>query len=346
MTDRQSPEDRSPFPPEIEGGGVVLTLTPDQLYVTFAETPPLELDAFLAQYRLQPVPEEHSSDPRSDLDEVVLGQRWLQSATGENTARLIIEIRAHDRVATTTPVYHRADLLPVVTGLSFVDHLLVRFHPRAAEEEIRALIEALGTEDVVSMPDAQEGPLHQLRLRDPKRQEVFEIVHGFAQSPMVRYAGPDWIQLHSPLTTTPNDPIFAEQWNLTRIGAPAGWDIAQGSDRIIIAIVDSGCDLNHPDLVAKYVPVPDRLDLISSQPFGGHQPQDAEEDGGHGTCCAGIAAAAWNNNLGVAGVAPNCLIMPIRLWGSTNLPLGVGGTGPVVKIFHQITESNIVKAID
>jgi len=99
--------------------------------------------------------------------------------------------------------------------------------------------------------------------------------------------------------------------------------------------------------MAKYVDEPDRLDLLNNQPSGGHEPQDADEgDGGHGTCSAGIAAAAWNNDLGVAGVAPNCLIMPIRLWGSTYLPLGIGGTGPVIKINHQITESNIVKAID
>jgi subtilisin family serine protease len=326
MTDGQSPEDRSPFPSKIDGGGVVLTLTPDQLYVTFVETPPLELDAFLAQYRLHPVPEKHASAHQSDLREIVPGQRWLQSATGENTARLITEIRADGQVATATPVYHRADLPPGVTGLSFVNHLLVRFHPHAAEEEIGALIGALGTEDVASMPDAREGPLHQLRLRDPKRQEVFVIIQELVHSPLVRYAGPDWIQLHSPLATTPNDFFYKDQWNLPLIGAPAGWDIVTGSESIVIAIVDSGCDLNQPDLVSKYVPVPDRLDLL----LDGNQPEDGEAGGGHGTCCAGIAAAAWNNMIGVAGVAPNCLIMPIRLFGNGN----------------PITEANIVKAID
>jgi len=324
MTDRQSPEDRSPFPPEIEGGGVVLTLTPNQLYVTFTETPPLERDTFLAQYRLEPVLEKHGSGPRSDLNAVVLGQRWLQSATGENTAPLIAKIRADDRVATATPVYHRADLLPAVTGLSFADHLLVRFQRRSerTRDEISALIEAMGVEDVESMPDAREGPLHLLRLRDPKRQEVFEIVQGFAQSPLVRYAGPDWIQLHSALCATPNDPLFSKQWNLTRIKAPAGWDIEKGSDSIIIAILDADFDLAHPDLVAKYVPAADQLDLLGI----GILPDPTLH---HGTACAGIAAAEWNNKIGVAGVAPDCLIMPIRCYEK-----------------HNLIESNLVRAID
>jgi subtilisin family serine protease len=327
MADGQSSEDRSPFPPRIEEGGVVLELAPDQLYVTAAGTPPLELGDFLARHRLQPVPGKGADDRRSALREMVPAQHWLQLAAGEDTARLLAEILADERVATASPVYRRrAEHVPGMTGLSFADHLLVRFNPVAAEAEIRELIETLGVEDVASMPDAREGPLHRLRLRDPKRQNALEIVRELVRSPLVRYAGPDWIQLHSPLSATPNDAFFGQQWNLPRIGAPSGWDVTQGSANIVIAVVDSGCDLNQPDLVSKYVPVPDRLDLH----LGGHQPDDAEPGGGHGTCCAGIAAAAWNNAIGVAGVAPNCSIMPVRIFGA-GIPL---------------TEANIVTAID
>ena len=342
MIDHQSPEYRSPFPQEIESGGIVLTLTRDQLYVALAEMPAPELDDFLAQYRLEPVAEERSSQVQTDGDEAVPTALWLRSGAGENTARVIAKIRADDRVATAAPVYHRADLLPSVTGLSLGDFLLVRFHPRAAEEEIRDLVHALGTEDVYLMPDEREGTLHQLRLRDSKQQEMFEIVAAFARSTLVRYAGPDWIQLNSPVAAIPNDYHFNQQWNLYRIEAPEGWDIMKGDSNIVIAIIDTGCDLNHPDLKDKFVPVSDRYNLSLAPGEGANQPEDGGVDDGHGTLSAGVAAATWNNNIGVAGVAPYCSIMPIRLWREKYETVG----GIKIKSSIDFTESNVVRAID
>lgn len=101
----------------------------------------------------------------------------------------------------------------------------------------------------------------------------------------------------------PNDPYFSSQYGLARLKCPASWDITMGSDAVVIAIVDTGVDLDHPDLAAKLVPGTDFVN-------GDDVPDD---DNGHGTHCAGIAAAATNNSLGVAGVAPNCKIMPVKV---------------------------------
>ena len=70
------------------------------------------------------------------------------------------------------------------------------------------LIAALDTEIVATEPFVHEGTLYQLRLRFHKQHDIFVIVDAFARSPLVRYAGPDWIQLHSPTCITPNDPLF------------------------------------------------------------------------------------------------------------------------------------------
>ena len=70
--------------------------------------------------------------------------------------------------------------------------------------------------------------------------------------------------------------------------------------------MDSGCDLGHADLLARYVPTADRLNVIA----GTNTPQDTF---GHGTLCAGVAAADTDNGLGVAGVGWNCSIMPILI---------------------------------
>jgi thermitase len=88
---------------------------------------------------------------------------------------------------------------------------------------------------------------------------------------------------------------------------PAAWDITKGSSSVIIAIVDTGVELTHPDLASKLVP---GTDVINGD-------SDPTDDNGHGTHCAGIAAAMTNNGLGIAGVAPNCSIMPVKVLDSS-----------------------------
>jgi subtilisin family serine protease len=107
-------------------------------------------------------------------------------------------------------------------------------------------------------------------------------------------------------TGLPNDSQFAAQWNMIQIkaGGPGitGWDITQGNEDVIIAVIDKGCDLNHPDI--HYAGVGINLgDMVSPGSPVGNNP--------HGTACAGIAAATINNSLGVAGVAGRCKIMPL-----------------------------------
>jgi subtilisin family serine protease len=330
MTEYSTSREPSPFPREVAAGGVVLTLTPDQVYVEFSDTARRrDIAAVLSRYRLEPVPHAPSIDRPQEPGDDLPRQLWLRSVTGDDLASVVGALRATDHVRSASPVYHRADLRPALTGHGFSDDLLVRFSPRANDEEVRALIAARGTAVVGVFPDEREGTLYHLRL-GASAQNMFTVVDEFARSPVVRYAGPNWNQLQSPSSaTTPNDAHFPQQWNLSRIGAPEGWDISQGSGNVVIAIVDSGCDLGHPDLVNKYVPTADRRDVINNT----NTPDDLNPGGGHGTLCAGVAAAETNNTNGVAGVAPNCRIMPIRLWdGRPTKP--------------AMTEVQIVAAID
>jgi subtilisin family serine protease len=93
---------------------------------------------------------------------------------------------------------------------------------------------------------------------------------------------------------TPNDPYFTDQWGLTKIEAPRAWDLSHGNSSVLVAVVDSGIDWNHPDLAPNYVPL--GYDWV-------YNDADPMDDNGHGTHVAGIIAAALNNELGVAGVA-------------------------------------------
>src|SRR6185436_12566786 len=102
-------------------------------------------------------------------------------------------------------------------------------------------------------------------------------------------------------------PLFSRQWALDQINAPEAWARGARGGGTTIAVVDTGVDLQHPDLSSKLVSGTDIIGGKNDCPRG---PQD---ENGHGTHVAGIAAAVTNNGIGVAGVAPDARIMPVRV---------------------------------
>lgn len=130
-------------------------------------------------------------------------------------------------------------------------------------------------------------------------------VRSMSQNKLVAYSHPNTLYYAFDDSQPPHsqDPRSGEQTGQTLVGLPQAWQISSGDPRVVIAIVDSGVDLNHPDLKAKLVP---GFNLLNNNA----PPQD---DNGHGTHCSGIAAASTNNGIGVAGACPNCSIMPIKV---------------------------------
>ncbi len=108
--------------------------------------------------------------------------------------------------------------------------------------------------------------------------------------------------------TIPNDPLFPLQYALVNIRAPQGWQLNTGAASITIAIVDSGVDISHPELAPKLLP---GYDFVSMDSF----PQD---ENGHGTHVAGIAAAQSDNGAGMAGVSWGAKILPVRVLNASN----------------------------
>lgn len=112
------------------------------------------------------------------------------------------------------------------------------------------------------------------------------------------------------------DPMREQQWALDTLRLPAAWDDAKGDDTVI-AVVDSGVDLDHPDLKDRLVR---GYDVVE----GDRSPKDGY---GHGTHVAGIAAADTDNGTGIAGGAPSAKIMPVRVLG----PDGSGTNADITK---------------
>lgn len=134
----------------------------------------------------------------------------------------------------------------------------------------------------------------------PNEMTVPDAVAYYRSMPHVAYAEPNY---RCEAFYTPNDPSFTSQYAPQKIACPAGWDRTRGDAGVVIAIVDTGIDLNHSDLSGKIVPGYDFVNRDSS-------PQD---DNGHGTHCAGIAAAKTDNSIGIAGIGFNCRLMGVKV---------------------------------
>lgn len=106
----------------------------------------------------------------------------------------------------------------------------------------------------------------------------------------------------SPAGATTNDPLYDQLWGLRRIGAEQAWQFSRGAG-VLIAVIDTGVDLEHPDLKDRLVP---GLSVV-----GEGLPDDKH---GHGSLIAGIAAATADNGEGVAGVAPEARVLPVRVF--------------------------------
>lgn len=140
------------------------------------------------------------------------------------------------------------------------------------------------------------------RLAVPPGEER-AVAARLAALPWVAHAGPNYI---ARAAGYPNDPYIGEQWHMRRIAAPAAWDLTFGSYSLVVAVIDTGVDLSHPEFAGRLLPGYDYVN-------GDNLPND---DNGHGTHVAGLIAAAANNGVGVAGLAANVKILPLKVLDS------------------------------
>lgn len=137
------------------------------------------------------------------------------------------------------------------------------------------------------------------RLRFPASTDPYAIAARLTAAPGVVYAEPNRLRW---IARTPDDPAFLQQWGLRNIQAPEAWTITTGGP-IIVAVLDSGVDAEHPDLAGKVLPGYNALNGSSN----------SRDDNGHGTAVAGLIAANTNNGIGIAGLCWECRILPVKV---------------------------------
>lgn len=155
------------------------------------------------------------------------------------------------------------------------------------------------------------------RVKLPANMTVTQGINFYKSKLEVVYAEPNYIGRGQ---WVPNDPKFSLQYTYPRTQAIQGWDAMKGSPNVVIAIIDTGVSKDHEDLATKLVP---GYDFVNDD-------ADPDDDNGHGTHCAGIAAAITNNGKGGAGMAPGCSVMPVKV-------LSGAGSGAYDWIINGIT---------
>lgn len=218
-----------------------------------------------------------------------------------NTGELIIKLKDINKQVNYSPAHFNALMTPLNIKKTTALFQETQVKPQNDEE-----IDTIASSHQLQF---QAGQIYLLELPAQQMEYALELLE---HSEAI-----DYVELNEKvkvIQTLPDDPYFNQQWYLYNIGqdgatpgadisAPEGWDIAQGSEEITLAIVDTGLDLTHEEFTDRVLPGYDFY----------NKDNDPSDDHSHGTQVAGIAAATPHNHKGITGVCWRCNIMPIKV---------------------------------
>ncbi len=234
-----------------------------------------------------------------------------------------------------------------------VPEVLVRFKAGISLDRIRSIASANNDQ----LSDEIEAVKGLTVIDDLDNADPAEVVRQYAgMSDAVEYAEVNnLIKLSDPTqdastkdtflrplaADAPNDPLFGDQWALNNTGQDGGkkradldalnaWANTKGSEEVVVAVLDTGVDYKHADLLSNMWTRPDNLAAYTDDELGTFNDingfdgtekiGDPMDDNGHGTHCAGIIGAEGDNAIGVSGINQKVQIMPLKF-------LGRGGSG-------------------
>lgn len=241
----------------------------------------------------------------------VVLHRELEHVGGKFPYHLVTETQELDRA--------RNEFRPVSRSIMVADHVLVSLKEGASVDELEKMNVQYGARVVRVLDDLKT---YLIQLRAPTLKAVEEAVEFYRKNTQgVAYAEPNYVRRFSRL---PDDVLYSQLWGMEKIAAPSAWDITTGSRSITVAVIDTGMDMDHPDLIGNlwvnggeipndgvdndgngYIDDVNGWDMVDDD----NNPDDGD---GHGTHCAGTIGAVGNNANQVAGVCWNVSLMPIR----------------------------------
>jgi serine protease len=238
---------------------------------------------------------------------------------GEVVARWREDRPPATRQAARREAWARAGLRP--RGREDMAETLLKLEPSARREARLARLER-------QLPQARA--VQAAATHERERLETLLALKALAAEPELVEAEPNFVRRTALL---PNDSLVGLQWHYSMINLPAAWDLTTGSRDVIVAVVDSGILPGHPDLQGQLVPGYDFISNIQRALDGdGIDPDPTDPGDGsptgssfHGTHVAGTIGATTNNQVGVAGVAWDVGLMPLRVLGRN----GEGSTADI-----------------
>ena len=252
-------------------------------------------------------------------------------------------------------------LLPVdpETGVQyFPDELLVKLTGDVSATQAESLSESLGAISIERLGssglqgNSADGQWYVAKFNSGT--DLQEVRNTLAENPDVSDVELDYLVS---INFVPNDPDFNQLWGLNNTGqtggnadadidAPEAWDIQRGSRDVVVAVVDTGVDYNHPDLTgnlwtnSEEIPnngIDDDGNGFTDDFYGYdwvNEDGDPIDDNNHGTHVAGTIGASGDNNLGVVGVSPNVSIMSLKFLAAN----GGGSTSDAAKAVIYATD--------
>lgn len=212
------------------------------------------------------------------------------------------------------------------SALHATDAVLVRLAPDAAPPSRGEATDA--EPPIIALGTASENQAALLHVPLEPGKDATDAAEELARQPGVTFAEP--VYLYSP-AKTPGDARYKEQWGLGKIAAPSAWDRTTGAASTVVAVIDDGIALDHPDLAPNLWTNPGErghdedgdgilgdfhgASFIGGEAGGDPTPVEQPEMSFHGSHVAGIIAAAGDNGMGVAGVSWHASLMGLRAFG-------------------------------
>lgn len=262
------------------------------------------------------------------LEEIIPNSQFLVRYGRNNQKDIsgtITRLQQHPWIQFARPVF----VTPSGNYNSYGTEFIVKLKPGTKVTAMKKLMETTGCSMIKKYPFQND--IYILTAGLKSNYDGLKMANVFYESGLFDYAEPNKIVHDALHISLPNDPLYNLQWghkntgvvgNGATIGAdmkvPEAWEVTMGNPYIKIGVIDEGVDLTHPDLQANLLQGFNGATLTSN-PGDGAPLRSA---GAHGTNCAGIIGAVANNNIGIAGIAPKCKIIPATIFGSTGAYLG------------------------
>ena len=285
-------------------------------YSHFKTTIDLTVDvSMIAVFDEDEVPEAPffvKGNPSAFSESSVFGWAYVKTTqkmqTLEAVERVVDKLALDSSYDFVSPVFLGEGGLPYIPTRD----LLVMRTSESDQEVVETLLRSHG--EILDTNFSGMERVYRIRTTLTDGRNVLSLANELAEMEMFVFAESDAIAWVKP-AHIPNDTEFNQQWGLHQsndhdMDLPEAWDISMGSEDIVVVVLDSGIDQNHPD-----------IHQLTGETFTGSSSNGNPGNGcdNHGTAVSGCVAATIDNNQGVAGVAPHCWVRAGKIFNEMDI---------------------------